>query len=190
MASTTPTVRDAALAGTSGPSHRQAQLSLAIPEGKPKPIPETQNSARPVSPRRIFSDPLPPSLSATDPPSLPFSNAKSPIEKEHPHSASTTSPRTLRFGSFSGFGRGDGVLEKSKTTPAPVTRKGSMGTGRFGDGMKRRHSSEARMNVHTECGRHSDDWLFGGFSVTGAVKKLSRRKDSKGKEIIEENEEE
>jgi len=45
------------------------------------------------------------------------------------------------------------------------------------------------MNVHTECGRHSDDWLFGGFSVSEAVKKLGKRKDSKGKEVIEELEE-
>ncbi|KAF7950525.1 hypothetical protein EAE96_007807 [Botrytis aclada] len=40
------------------------------------------------------------------------------------------------------------------------------------DGVKRRHSSNEHANVYTECGRHSDDWLFGGFSVTDAVKKM------------------
>lgn len=42
----------------------------------------------------------------------------------------------------------------------------------------RRHSShDAKVNVYTECGRHSDDWLFGGFSVAGAVKKLWDKKE-------------
>ncbi|EKD14662.1 uncharacterized protein L3040_000186 [Drepanopeziza brunnea f. sp. 'multigermtubi'] len=38
----------------------------------------------------------------------------------------------------------------------------------------RRHSSHdpSKVNVYTECGRHGDDWLFGGFSVAGAVRKL------------------
>lgn len=74
-----------------------------------------------------------------------------------------------------------------KSVTSPIPRKSSMPRG--GESMKRRHSSEARMNVHTECGRHSDDWLFGGFSVSEAVKKLGKRKDSKGKEVIEELEE-
>jgi hypothetical protein len=42
---------------------------------------------------------------------------------------------------------------------------------RLGEG-KRRHSNEGKINVHTECGRHSDEWLFGGFSVAGAVRKM------------------
>jgi hypothetical protein len=31
-------------------------------------------------------------------------------------------------------------------------------------------------NIHTECGRHGDDWLFGGFSVIDTVKRLFERK--------------
>ncbi|KAI9056075.1 hypothetical protein LZ554_001004 [Drepanopeziza brunnea f. sp. 'monogermtubi'] len=38
----------------------------------------------------------------------------------------------------------------------------------------RRHSSHdpSKVNVYTECGSHGYDWLFGGFSVAGAVRKL------------------
>ncbi|KAK0103543.1 hypothetical protein ONS95_005562 [Cadophora gregata] len=37
----------------------------------------------------------------------------------------------------------------------------------------RRYSHDSsKINGYTTCGRHGDDWLFGGFSVLGAVKKL------------------
>ncbi|KAH7397765.1 hypothetical protein BKA64DRAFT_672780 [Cadophora sp. MPI-SDFR-AT-0126] len=37
----------------------------------------------------------------------------------------------------------------------------------------RRHSHDpSKVNGYTTCGRHGDDWLFGGFSVSGAVKKI------------------
>jgi hypothetical protein len=39
----------------------------------------------------------------------------------------------------------------------------------------RRHSHESKINGYTECGRHGDDWLFGGFSVSDSVKKLWER---------------
>jgi len=35
----------------------------------------------------------------------------------------------------------------------------------------RRHSTE-KVNVYTECGRHGDEWLFGGFSLPDKVKRL------------------
>jgi len=44
-----------------------------------------------------------------------------------------------------------------------------------GDKARRRHSSEPKINGYTECGRHGDDWLFGGFSVSDSVKKLWER---------------
>lgn len=49
--------------------------------------------------------------------------------------------------------------------------------GRKIDALKRRHSNENHVNVHTDCGRHGDDWLFGGWSVGGAVRRVWRRKD-------------
>ncbi|KAF7854618.1 hypothetical protein EAF04_010426 [Stromatinia cepivora] len=59
-------------------------------------------------------------------------------------------------------------------------RARNRGKGGKKDGVKRRHSANERANVYTECGRHSDDWLFGGFSVSGAVKKIWQKdgKDS------------
>lgn len=50
--------------------------------------------------------------------------------------------------------------------------------------VQRRSKSNERpirenRNVHTECGRHSNDWLFGGFSVTGSIKKMMEKKDKK-----------
>jgi hypothetical protein len=38
------------------------------------------------------------------------------------------------------------------------------------------HSSELHTNLYTNCGRHSDDWLFGGFSLSRAVKRIWERK--------------
>ncbi|KAA8566013.1 hypothetical protein EYC84_009813 [Monilinia fructicola] len=48
------------------------------------------------------------------------------------------------------------------------------------DSVKRRHSSNEHANVYTECGRHSNDWLFGGLSLSGVVKKIWQKdgKDS------------
>jgi len=34
------------------------------------------------------------------------------------------------------------------------------------DEWRRRHT-----NAHSECGRHTDDWLFGGFSIKESLKK-------------------
>jgi hypothetical protein len=42
---------------------------------------------------------------------------------------------------------------------------------------KRRHTNERKTNVFTECGRHSDEWLFGGFSVAGVVRKMLEKKE-------------
>ena len=38
----------------------------------------------------------------------------------------------------------------------------------------KRHSS----GNFTDCGRHSNDWLFGGFSVKETAKSLLKRRDS------------
>jgi hypothetical protein len=50
--------------------------------------------------------------------------------------------------------------------------KSPAGRSEKGDKTKRRHSHEPKVNGYTECGRHGNDWLFGGFSVSGTVKKL------------------
>jgi hypothetical protein len=40
----------------------------------------------------------------------------------------------------------------------------------------KRHHDSAHVNAHSECGRHGDDWLFGGASVTESVKWLLGKK--------------
>jgi len=44
------------------------------------------------------------------------------------------------------------------------------------DKIMKRHSHPSHINRHTECGRHGDDWLFGGFSVVELVKRIFKKK--------------
>ncbi|KAF4633161.1 hypothetical protein G7Y89_g4955 [Cudoniella acicularis] len=47
----------------------------------------------------------------------------------------------------------------------------------YGEGkaaVPKRHTNPNHVNGYTECGRHSDDWLFGGLSVVGMVKGAGR----------------
>lgn len=37
------------------------------------------------------------------------------------------------------------------------------------------HQNQHHRNVHTYAGRHANDWLFGGFSLTGALQGLFKR---------------
>ena len=41
--------------------------------------------------------------------------------------------------------------------------------------ITKRHSSSGHVNVYTECGRHGDDWLFGG--IADAVKSAFKKND-------------
>ena len=66
---------------------------------------------------------------------------------------------------------GNNELKTSKTTP-------EMGSSHK-DPMKRRHTVDPRVNIHTECGRHGDDWLFGGWNLGDTVKKIWDKKDPK-----------
>lgn len=76
-------------------------------------------------------------------------------------------------------------LARTATVPVPPKSAGLIDKNlKFASGSKspnspggidksaRRRSYEPKVNVYTECGRHSDEWLFGGFSVADALKKL------------------
>ena len=86
-----------------------------------------------------------------------------------PSSSSPTAkpPKNLRFA------KEDDVLKKSKTTPVPFKVP-------VREGINRRHSADPKINVHTHCGRKSDDWLFSGWHVADTVKKIWE-KESDGK---------
>ena len=50
--------------------------------------------------------------------------------------------------------------------------------------VKKRHST----GTYMECGRHGNDWLFGGFSITETVKDLvGKRSGAHGGEGAEAN---
>lgn len=38
------------------------------------------------------------------------------------------------------------------------------------------HARQEHVNLHTECGRHGDEWLFGGWSLMEVVRGLLRRR--------------
>jgi len=100
------------------------------------------------APARTVSDPYP---------SASFSQRDTPTRSssgEVPKSASHVD-KSLRF------------EKECQKSPSAKTAAG--------DKIKRRHSHEPKINVYTECGRHSDDWLFGGFSVSDSFRKLLDR---------------
>jgi hypothetical protein len=111
-----------------------------------------QNFAQPRSsgPYRTTSDPFPPPSPAQRGVATRASSG------DVPKSAGYTDS-SLRF--LKG-GKGD------KGDKSPSSSRSDKG-----DNARRRHSS----NNYTECGRHGDDWLFGGFSVSDSVKKLWER---------------
>lgn len=51
-------------------------------------------------------------------------------------------------------------------------RKGSGASFSYRSRADQDDSGVEKANVYTSCGRHGDDWLFGGFSLGGTVKKM------------------
>lgn len=115
-----------------------AKASLLIKPGSPcvDIPPYLPKQVQQPSPLRSISDPLPPQS-----PLRQLSSILGRHTEESVKSAGNTpkSPKNVRFGGDSMF------LTKSTTSPAPKRK----------DMPKRRHSHEPRVNVYTECGRHS-----------------------------------
>ncbi|TAQ87949.1 hypothetical protein B7494_g3719 [Chlorociboria aeruginascens] len=114
-------------------------------------------SSTPVTPtqRSILPQPYSsPSQTRLPPPHRTLSEPSSPLtifrgnRTNSPHTArsATIAPKTRIFG------------QDGKETPI------------------RRQSNEAKTNVYTECGRHGDEWLFGGFSLGDTVRKIWEKK--------------
>lgn len=116
-------------------------------------LPEGQSKSTTQGPeplpfsRRSLSDPLPSN------PSRRFSNA-------HESSKIAT----------------DVTVEHKVPLNHPGRSATSYGEERRRDRITKRHSLPSHANVYTECGRHGDDWLFGGFSVIEAVKRMFQKK--------------
>jgi len=165
MASTSRTVDSKQSSSTISklppPNLKIPNLSVNIPPPQydvhQSTVSEQRQAPAPPPPQRTISDPLPPS------PSRPYSNLarQSTYDAATPKSAGYKSPRSPKNVKF-----GAGSDDRSMTSP--TSYKGM---------PKRRHSHESKVNVYTECGRHSNDWLFGGFSVAGVVKKFWEKKE-------------
>ncbi|KAH8685413.1 hypothetical protein BGZ60DRAFT_425910 [Tricladium varicosporioides] len=58
----------------------------------------------------------------------------------------------------------------------PRTRQQSSHSSYYASngGIPRRSTNPSHINGYTECGRHGDDWLFGGLSVVGMVKGVKK----------------
>lgn len=101
-----------------------------------------------------------------------------PAERKRRSSFRETASQLIASSSSSFRGRSP-PSPKAKP-PSPTTSTGSGKTAR------RSRSSErpAHQNVHTYAGRHSDQWLFGNFSVTGSIKKMIEKKDRKWNGVL------
>ena len=101
------------------------------------------------SPHRTFSEP------ATSPTSSEFAHTTTRASQSSvdTQSSAGSSEKTLQFDA------------NSQTSP----RRRS---GEKKQPLRRYSHDPSKVNGYTTCGRHGDDWLFGGFSVSGAVKKL------------------
>jgi len=101
------------------------------------------------------------------------SRLQAPKERKRRSSFRETASQLIS--SSSSF-RGRSPPSSKAKTPSPTT---STGSGKTATRRSRSDDRPAHQNVHTECGRHSDDWLFGGFSITGSIKKMMDKKDKK-----------
>ena len=151
---------------------RTSQLSTSIPpkaklKSTPAPLSiptsKTKSHSRPalpITPHRTTSDPLPPPTTTTSVPKPKFNR----VLTDQPKSAGYVE-KNVRFG----FGR---HAEDGNRL------RGEEGNGKEGERYEKashehvRHPHESHVNVLTECGRHGDDWLFGGWSVGGMVKRV------------------
>ncbi|KAG4440493.1 hypothetical protein IFR05_004028 [Cadophora sp. M221] len=101
------------------------------------------------SPHRTFSEP-----------------ATSPTSSDFTHTTTRASQSTVDTQISAGYG--EKTLQFDTTQSHTSSKRESRDLK-----PSRRHSLDpSKVNGYTTCGRHGDDWLFGGFSVSGAVKKL------------------
>jgi hypothetical protein len=93
--------------------------------------------------------------------SLPRASSRSPARSTH----STSTPN-----------------EKEKEKISKGGKQQAEGTQRLvewvdEDGISHwHHARQEHVNLHTECGRHGDEWLFGGWSLMGVWRGLMGRR--------------
>jgi hypothetical protein len=144
-----------------------------LPSSTPPTPPESSNSFLP----RATSDSascLPeaqkykPASQRLEP--LPFS--------QRSHSDPLPSNLSRRFNKTKGPSKGatDVAVEHEVLSKHAGLSPTSCGVEGDRDKIMKRHSHPCHINRHTECGRHGDDWLFGGFSVVELVKRIFKKR--------------
>jgi len=68
--------------------------------------------------------------------------------------------------------RSDSASSTGRATEQSVYSQATGSASEAGNRKKRERARES--GTFTQCGRHSNDWLFGGFSVTGTVRSWLR----------------
>ncbi|KAH7346645.1 hypothetical protein BKA65DRAFT_502945 [Rhexocercosporidium sp. MPI-PUGE-AT-0058] len=128
--------------------------------------PHSVSTSRTMEGGQYQSSPRHPALPQSHSPHRTFSEpATSPTSSDFSHTTTRGSQSTVDTQISAGYG--EKTLQFDPRNQASPIRESR-------DSMpSRRHSHDpAKVNGYTTCGRHGDDWLFGGFSVSGAVKKL------------------
>lgn len=147
---------------SSGPESQRPQPSMSVSRGK---VPLEVDTKADSQAYRSRGSQSPPGSQTAQPPSLGNRKTSNPttVSAEEVFPSQTraqTSPKsaaahTLRFGPIGGFGERKDAKKESRRksgSDLPTTAKrNDIG------------SNEGRTNVYTECGRHSNQWLFGGW---------------------------
>lgn len=145
----------------------------------------TISTARPI-PRSVQSSPCPETISPSSPrsPITPYSPPTQASNNSYfsgqASSGETSSPPSDRtiLGRISSFSKRNGDRARSKS-PRPLPERSATVSGTqasrtmSGGSPTQPGSPKARhrdSGTFTDCGRHGNDWLFNGFSVTSTVK--------------------
>jgi hypothetical protein len=130
------------------------------------PAPSTPSDSRNPFTSRTTSDStfLPESQSKS--PTHQFKFQRSPSDSPNSSRRPTDSLQSLN--SVIDWAADQKRHSQHSATSIPTSKQEERGSIR-----KKHHSHK---NIYTECGRHSDDWLLGGFSVTETVKRMLGKK--------------
>ncbi|KAG9234714.1 hypothetical protein BJ875DRAFT_295652 [Amylocarpus encephaloides] len=159
-------------------NQRGAPLSITTSSGQvlpaqPQPYP-------PYSPSRSTHASSPSATHSPYPYSpSPISSPSTSHPTSHPQPSTSKRRATEPFKGATSPRSPLGALFRKSSEPPKVT---SPSLKRLSEGnVQVRRNSGEKVNVYTECGRHSDEWLFG--PMKGAVKRMwEREREEKGKD--------
>jgi hypothetical protein len=168
------------------------QSSKSTPQHQ-RPLAQSAQSSSSATPTTTIT--RTPSIPMSDPKSKPSSKGSSQAAKESTEHAqfctrskndpSTSTPSRTFSESYSSPSGTTNNVATGKRLSQLSLRRDATGDEQEDDEYKsdeddkkptvtKRHSHHSHTNVHTECGRHGDEWLFG--PITEAVKSVFKKK--------------